>query len=104
MLKKLLIGSAVGLVSHQSNRIVVMWEDGGTGPAWTRLARYTIGMLSCLPVGMMFFRHLYRRDMEQEEAVSVFAVSYVTAGVSFGVGVALGYILDRLIDRIAEEL
>lgn len=99
VLIKLLKGSAVGLVAHQSNRVIEEWESR-VNPPWTRLARYAVGFLSALPVGVLMFRHLYRRDMSEDEAADVFAVATISAGVSYGVGVAVGYLVDGLIERL----
>lgn len=95
----LLKGALVGLVSHQSNPVIEEWETR-LKPAWTRTARYAIGGLTLVPVGRMFFKHLYRRNMEEDEAVDTFTVSLIVALVSYGSGVAIGYMLDSLIERL----
>lgn len=96
---ELLKGTIIGLISHQSNPIIEEWETR-LKPAWTRLARYAIGGLTLVPVGRMFFRHLYRRNMEVDEAVDTFTVSLIVALVSYGVGVAIGYMVDSLLERL----
>jgi hypothetical protein len=99
VLIKLLKGTAVGLAAHQSNRVIEEWE-GRVNPPWTRLARYTVGFLSALPVGVLMFRHLYRSDMTADEAADTFTVATLAAGVSYGVGVAVGYLIDGLLERL----
>lgn len=99
MILLLLKGTVVGLFAHQTNRVIEEWETR-VNPPWTRLARYAIGFLSVLPVGMVMFRHLWRPGMEEDESVDLFAAATISAGVSYGVGVATGYLLDGLLERL----
>lgn len=99
MLTKLTKGSATGWLAHQSNWLfeAIEQRDPPMPPAWTRLARYSVGMLASLPIGGGLFEHLYREGMDKKEARSVFEAAFIAAAVAVAVGVAVGYFTDRFV-------
>lgn len=96
MFGKLFKGSVAGLIAHQTNPLIEQWEER-IPAAWTRNARYTVGMLVALPIGSSIFRLLYRPGMNEDEAAAVYDAAFVSAAVALGVGVAMGYVIDGFI-------
>lgn len=96
MFMKLIKGTAAGIAAHQTNILVEQWEER-IPAAWTRNARYTIGMLVALPVGSSIFKSLYRHGMEEEAATAAYEAAFISAAVSVGVGVAVGYVIDSFV-------
>lgn len=98
---KLFKGTLAGLIAHQSNPMIEGWEARPElRPGWTRLARYGIGGLTFVPIGRMFFRHLYRQGMTEDEAVDIFTAVSIVSFVAIMVGVVTGYLLDGLLERL----
>ena len=79
------------MAGHLFNRVIEGWERDDLPLAWSRIARYIIGVVIGLPV-YIIIRHGFKWDEETERD----SQAYITSFVGIGVGVAAGYLLDDL--------
>lgn len=88
---KLIIAIMAGVAGHQMNSIIEGWENEGLPRAWSRIARYVVGVVIALPIYVLI-RHGNERSHESDLDIQ----AYIMAFVGTGVGVAAGYLLDDL--------
>lgn len=85
-----IIGVLAGLAGHQAERVIRLWEDGGTPKVWTRLARYNVSVLI-----LSFVYVMMRHDNDHDiEAIESDVTKFLVAAMTIAAGKVIGYFLD----------
>lgn len=91
---EILAGVILGIIGHQSDRVIKLWEKRGTARAWTNLTRYYIGITMGMILYPIFRRGTYY-GQEAKDDIRAYLVTFYTLGI----GVLVGYLYDDYIKK-----